>query len=364
MPVNRDFTVVDGVFGFWYNVFARIIRTYGKYMKIASKIVVSIAGLFLIVAACFKVHQLLTEPLPTEPLIDTWLFSVIQIPLELGLGIWLVSGLFRKAGWLIALIGYACFVGITTWRLATGQESCGCFGSFHVPPKITLFAIDIPIFLALAIFRPKGEKFLPPPWPTAKHFLSVAIPTFIILAILVPTVALNQVTVETHDIDIIDPTIIVEPPVEPVKPVKPVAPKDPNVEPIEPIKLAANEWKYLKKIDIADTIRKGMNITLLYREDCPECHEAIPIFEQYAEQFGIDEDSIRVALVELPPYGDPSHSLIPQDTKCLTGKYIADKVFGATPIIVITDGGVLVKGWKGSDPTPTFDDLMDAMTSE
>ena len=340
-------------------------------MKIASKIVMLVAGLFLIVAAGFKVHQLLTVPLPVEPLIDTWLFSIIQIPFELGLGIWLVSGLFRKAGWLLAVIGFGCFIGITTWRFKTGQISCGCFGSFKVDPKTTLFIIDIPIFLGLAIFRPKGEKLLPPPWPSAKHFWSVAIPTFIILAILVPTLALNKVTGDTPGIMVIGPDETVKPKSDPVK-VEPVTPKDPKVEPDEPVEPevkpvgpVADQWKMLEKIDIADAIRNGMNITVLYRDDCDKCHGAIPMFEEYASQFGTDEDSIRIAFVKLPPHDGYGESLIPADTKCLTGKYITDdKVFGSTPITVVTIDGVKVREWYGNEDIPTFDDLMDAMMAE
>jgi hypothetical protein len=49
---------------------------------------------------------------------------------------------------------------ITLYKAVTGAASCGCFGSVHVNPWITLFAIDLPALLALSIFRPK--PVLPP----------------------------------------------------------------------------------------------------------------------------------------------------------------------------------------------------------
>ena len=339
-------------------------------MKTASKIVTMIAGLLFIVAVCLKIHQILTVPMPTEPLVDTWLFMLIQIPLELGLGIWLLSGLFKKEAWLITLIGYGCFIGVTSWRIATGQESCGCFGTAlgEFPPKITLFAIDIPMFLALAIFRPKDEKFLQ--WPTAKHFILIALPTAIILSSLVPTMIFNKVTDKKPGVTVIGPNEI-RPPKTGTEKVKPDDPVDPNVDPgttIDPnVEPAAEEWKCLKKIDIADKIRKGMNIILLYRDDCDKCHEAMPMFEEYATQFGTGENSIRIAFVQLPPFDEDKPSSIPPDTKCFTGKYNPDEnetVFGATPITVITIDGVAVKMWVGTDDIPTFDDLMDAMMAE
>ena len=117
----------------------------------------------------------------------------------------------------------------------------------------------------------------------------------------------------------------------------------------------------LEKIDIAEAISNGMNITVLYRFDCDKCHEVLPMFEEYADMFGTDADSFRIALVELPPYGNPGDTTIPADTKCLTGKYVTDdKVFGTTPIIVVTIDGVAVKAWDGTDEIPTFEDLMTA----
>jgi hypothetical protein len=341
-----------------------------------------IAGLFLIVAACFKVHQLLTSPIPEDAfLIDTWLFAVIQVPLELGLGIWLMSGLFVKGGWLIATVGYGTFVGITTWRLVTGQESCGCFGSFHVAPEVTLFAIDIPIFLGLTIFRPKGEKFLA--WPSAKHFWSVAIPTAIILIAILPTLIFNKPLEENPDewitpkdpteqvIKITDPTEQStntdngqggKEPVELVDTGKggPVENGGEEKPPVEP---EVEKWEHLENIDIAEVISSGMKITVLHRHDCDKCHETLPIFEEYAEMFGTDSDSIRIALVELPPFGESTGYVIPEDTKCLQGKF-TKKLLVQTPVIVALFDGEVQKVWTSEDETPTIDDLMAAFGGE
>jgi hypothetical protein len=41
--------------------------------------------------------------------------------------------------------------------------------------------MDIPIFLLLAIFRPKGTKLLPPPWPNLAWLLVVFVPTIALM---------------------------------------------------------------------------------------------------------------------------------------------------------------------------------------
>lgn len=161
-------------------------------MKRANIIVMTLTGIFLLITSVMKIHQLLTEPILSKGFWESWEFFVIQIPLEIGLGIWLCSGLFRKAGWLLGLIGFGAFIIVMGYKVATGAESCPCFGKLEVSPWITLFAIDIPIFLLLAVFRPRDCKLLPPPWPSGKHFFCVATPTAIILSVIIPGISSKQ----------------------------------------------------------------------------------------------------------------------------------------------------------------------------
>jgi hypothetical protein len=88
-----------------------------------------------------------------------------------------VCGLFRKAAWIAGTLCYLGFICVTLGKALMGLESCGCFGLIQINPWVTLFAIDIPIFLLLAIFRPKGYKLLPPPWPNLFYLLLVFVPT-------------------------------------------------------------------------------------------------------------------------------------------------------------------------------------------
>ena len=90
-------------------------------MKTANKIVMTIAGAFLIVAATLKSHQLLTEPIISKGFWESWLFFVIQIPLEFGLGIWLVCGLFRKVAWLLGTIAFGGFIVVTSLSSPDGS---------------------------------------------------------------------------------------------------------------------------------------------------------------------------------------------------------------------------------------------------
>jgi hypothetical protein len=171
----------------------------------------TLAGLLLIAATVLKCHEMIDTCIPSWDVkmgatvravvaegerIPYWKanifgfwesyeFFLIQIPLEFALGVWLVCGLFRKAAWVAGTLAYLGFIGVTLIKAVTGAESCGCFGQIHVNPWITLFVIDIPFFLLLAICRPKGYKLLPP-WPNMFYLLAVAVPTIGLMVLAAP----------------------------------------------------------------------------------------------------------------------------------------------------------------------------------
>ncbi len=328
-------------------------------MKKVNVIVMTIVGIVMLATAILKTHQLLTEPIISSGFWESWMFFVIQIPLELGLAIWLLCGLFRKAVWLLTLISFVGFIVVTLYKSLAGFESCGCFGSVQVDPLITLVAMDIPIFLALAIFRPKGQKLLPPPWPSAKHFFSIAIPTFIILPAIVAVLVFNKPPLETEAYEVVTPQKWVQP--RPVISESPTI-EEPNkiaVEPneLEPIK---NEWSKLDQIDIADELRSGIWVVLFYHFDCPDCKEAIPTYEEIYSSLKGNDEAIRFAFIEMPPYGNDTQQLVSQDTLCSKGRLLK-KWFVTSPLIVLLFDSEVLATWEGT--APGLDELLDTTFS-
>jgi hypothetical protein len=164
-------------------------------MRKSNAVIMTLAGLLLVAASILKFHELLTICVPswTDNKYGFWEsyeFLLIQIPLEFALGVWMVSGLFRKAAWIAGTLAYLGFIAVTIFKVVTGAESCGCFGQVHVNPWITLFSIDIPFFILLAIFRPKGLKVLPPPWPNVFYLLLVAVPTIGLMVLSTPALTM------------------------------------------------------------------------------------------------------------------------------------------------------------------------------
>ncbi len=320
-------------------------------METANRIVTTVVGLILIIASILKVHQLLTEPIISRGLWESWEFFLIQIPLELGLGIWLLSGLFRKAVWLVAVISFGLFSLVTLQKIIIGAESCGCFGRVQVDPWITFFAIDILFLFALLIFRPKGRKFLPPPWPSAGHFFGIAIPTFVIMAVIMPVLIFNRPPDKTDTYEVVrhQEWTSREPTSE-----EQTSQKQTSQEQV------SEEWPMLKHIDIADSLRSKIVVVLFYHNDCPDCQEAISLYDRTSRQLAGNEDAVRIAFIEVPPYGPDQDSLIPHETLCLTGRLDSTKQwYITTPLVVVILDGYVVKSWQ--EEVPQLDEILNAV---
>jgi len=300
-------------------------------MKKANIIVMWTAGIVLLVATTLKIHQLLTEPIISKGFWESWEFFLIQIPLEMGLGIWLISGLFRKAGWLLGLIAFGGFIGVTLYKGLTGAESCGCFGMVKVNPWITLSAIDIPIFILLAIFRSKGEKLFPPPWPKPAHFFAIAIPTFILLPTIEYNLIMNKPPIKTDKYEVVDTKQWVN----------------------------QNLWPMLEYIDKKAQLQTGLWVVLMYHYDCPDCAQAIPKYEEMYKSLKGNENAINFAFIEMPPYGNEKQQLVSPDSEIVRGRLSeAKKWYAQTPVVVVLDNGQALKAWEGK--APSLDEILEA----
>ncbi len=331
-----------------------------SFIKTANQIVMVVAGLVLIVATVLKIHQLLTEPIISKGFWESWEFFLIQIPLELGLGIWLVCGLFRKAAWVVAVLSFGLFIVVTLQKGLIGAESCGCFGRVEVNPWITLSVIDIPLFLALLIFRAKGYKLFPPPWPSAKHFFGIAIPTFAVIGVIMPVLIFNKPPNKTDKYEVVRPEewIRKEPTSEKQTPV-PAG----NLQVQAGEKQVSEEWSMLKYIDIANSLRSNIVVVVFYSSECDMCHDAIALYDQMSRDMAGSEDSIQFALIEIPPYGSEQDSFVAVDTPCLTGRLDSSKDwYIETPLVVVIQDGLVVESWEIE--TPELDEILDAVFAE
>jgi thiol-disulfide isomerase/thioredoxin len=253
------------------------------------------------------------------------------------------------------------FIGVTLQKGIAGVESCGCFGQIHINPWITLLAIDIPLFSGLLAFRPIGQKLLPPPWPSLKHFFGISVPTFILLGALVPILTLNKPPEKTEKYEVVRPEEWTR-----KESTKKYSAKHKNAESLDEEmtngKVHGEEWPLLKYIDIADSLRSGIVVVLLYHYDCPDCIQAIPLYDQMGRDLSDNEEAIRIAFIEVPPYGPSEESPIPGETLCLEGRLDPSKKwYFTTPLVVLIVDCSVVKSWEVE--VPNLDEVQEHLAN-
>jgi hypothetical protein len=78
-------------------------------MRKLNAVVMTLAGSLLIAASILKAHEVFTVYIPSwqeKGVWESWEMMLVQIPAEFALGVWMVSGVFRKAGWLAGTASY------------------------------------------------------------------------------------------------------------------------------------------------------------------------------------------------------------------------------------------------------------------
>ena len=290
-------------------------------------VVRALLGLVLLIAAALKGYQLATEPVANNGILTSRWFLIAQVEFELMFGLLLLSGLYKRLMWMVALV---CFVGfslVTLYKGLAGAASCGCFGQVEINPWYTLI-FDLAAVTALLIFRPSGKhrQYVQFHWLRSAMVAAVAlvagIPGGLAMASYIPAAVTSQGNI------IGDGQIVV----------------------LEPETWVGKRFPLLKYIDIGDQLERGNWIVLLYHHDCPQCHEAIRKYEQMAKDLAGNEDFLQIALIQVPPYGIAS---IGQNLHCSSGRLINTKEwFITTPTVVLLESGTIRNAWEGQSPDP------------
>jgi hypothetical protein len=229
------------------------------------------------------------------------------------------------------LLCFSVFSAITLYKGITGAESCGCFGSIHVNPWITLFAIDLPAVIALAVFRPvlsfqrKAEsikalihEFITP-LPSMPQFAVTACLTLIALGVTTPVLAFNKPAGITSSYEVLEPETWV-----------------------------GRKLPILEHIDIAESLKKGNWLVLLYHHDCPDCVASIEDCLDLVYNFKVKRKQtiFRIAFISIPPHGDIP---VGSSLACILGKIRPNKKWlVATPIVALVVDGNVKAVWSKS----------------
>jgi hypothetical protein len=130
-----------------------------------------------------------------------------------------------------------------------------------------------------------------------------------------------------------------------------------SYEVLEPETWIGKKLPILEHIDIGEQLKKGIWLILLYHYDCPDCAIAIPKYENMARDFAGNEDFLRVALVEVPPYG---RGPVSENSPCCLGRLAGTKEwFVTTPAVALLADGKVKQTWE--EKAPDFDTILQNM---
>jgi len=190
--------------------------------------------------------------------------------------------------------------------------------------------VDLPAVLALAVFRPKIN------WPKLRSVKAVILemmgpmPSPVRLA-AVFCVGLVLVAVSTA-----------------VLALNPPARATASYEVLEPQSWVGKKLPILDYIDIGDKVSSGNWLVLFYHHDCPDCAEAIRSYEQMAFNLRGRADFLRIAFIEVPPYG-PAFSAA--SSACAWGRLSSVRQwFVSTPAAVLLRDKKVESAWEAQVP--------------
>ena len=127
-----------------------------------------------------------------------------------------------------------------------------------------------------------------------------------------------------------------------------------SYEILEPEKWIGKELPILQYIDISERLKTGSWLILFYHYDCPDCRKAIPEYQQMAEDLAGNEEFLKVAFIEMPPYEKD------ETLKKSISNYgrLSDvkEWFVTTPAVTLVKDGKVAKAWE--EKAPDFEAVM------
>ncbi|MCX7428744.1 MAG: hypothetical protein NTW96_24350 [Planctomycetia bacterium] len=302
----------------------------------------------LLVAAGLKCHQLATSPVLGDGLLDSRWLLMATVEFELFFGLWLLANLLPSWTHRAAVLCFGLFAAVSLYKALSGHASCGCFGRVEVNPWYT-FTLDAAAVLSLLHWYPSGASFssLVPSQGVVLRataitlaWLSVGVPAALAMAIYQPAVLAED------GIILGDGNVVI---LEPEK-------WTGKRFPLLPFVGNAPDVVQVGQHSLRELLAKGEWVVLLYHHDCPICQEIISRYERRSCHSAIGPESPRVALVEMPPYGDASGGSAVPGSACLRGRLSdAKEWFAEAPIVVELRQGLVtrVRGREQLAPKPT-----------
>jgi Protein of unknown function (DUF1573) len=130
------------------------MNALGSLAMRASGLILRILGTLLLTAAALKAWGLGVDPVARTGVFSSAGFQLLVMGFEISLGLWLVSGKSPAGAWMVAVLTFTLFAGVTFYQGWIGLASCGCAGRIITINPWLAFAVDMAALPALMLGRP------------------------------------------------------------------------------------------------------------------------------------------------------------------------------------------------------------------
>ncbi len=317
-------------------------------LRFVSWIPIAVA-LVLLTAAGLKTHQLATDPVLGNGLLESRWFLVAVIQYEVFLAFWLASGLFPRAANWVAIGTFGLFALVAFGKVISGEASCGCFGRVPTSPWLSL-SIDLLAVVGLWGLRARLIGFAP---------LRVQLsPEGSRLSRTEPEAVWGSATCHCGLIILWAAMAIsfgaAVGRVAPTQELSDVGERVGNAIIVEPESMVGRPFVLGKFIDLGDQLAVGRWFVILYRPGCPQCQTVL----HRANLIGAQAPArAQIAFVSLPTHRSGSrsaHEVVP--TTGLSGTITDefDWLLSVPLFLVVEHGRVLATGSSFDDAFSSF----------
>ncbi len=124
-----------------------------RSVRLPYRVISRVLALLLLSAAILKLFGLGAEAVGRLGFFSSVILQVAVIEAEIALGAWLLSGEQPIGSWLVSLLVFMVFAGVSLRQSLIGAASCGCFGKLSINPWYA-FGLDVGVLALLAAGRP------------------------------------------------------------------------------------------------------------------------------------------------------------------------------------------------------------------
>ncbi|MCY2929460.1 MAG: hypothetical protein NTV86_08185 [Planctomycetota bacterium] len=281
----------------------------------------------LLVAAGMETYRLATEPPTRGDLFLTRWAPAGWVEAEIFLGVWLVTGVYRRAGWAVVLACFGTFCGVTLAKGLRGEASCGCFGAVPVNPWYT-FVLDAAVVTALLTFRPKpgrNEGAARARWRAIE-----GLGAFVVLGAAAGLgIASGSPERVTQDGQVSGPGRMVL---------------------LRPQEWPGKGFPLLTHMEGGGELARGRWVVMLFRKNCLSCREAMPRYRTMArairQRYGAGMAMVELARPEpgSRPRGADADGVVWLELD--PGR----EWFVTSPTVAVLSEGVVEAAWEGAAP--------------